>query len=191
MVCLKKAKIGLIEPIVLIKGCRELKVLDVRDSVGFTEGDMEVVELGSHIGVYDGRFDGGGEKKGIDGIVIGMLGSEGIVVGKVGNVVAGSGGRVNLGAVGRFGNVGLGRDGIWVLGRGGICVVGFGSGGNGGRGVGIGSGGTAPLGTGINGTDVCNRCLAPKLMSMLDKHNAATMIDNREQCLRPAILVEK
>ncbi|KAM5555999.1 hypothetical protein ABKV19_023750 [Rosa sericea] len=123
-----------------------------------------------------------------------MLGSEGIVVGKLGNVVVGSGGRVNLGAVGRFGIVGFGRDGIWVLGRDGICVVGFGSVGNCGSEVGIGSvegsGGNAPLGIGIDGIDVCNRCLAPKLMSMLDKHNAATMIDNREQCLRPAILVE-
>ena len=126
-----------------------------------------------------------------------MVGSEGIVVGKVGNVVAGSGGRVNLGAVGRFGNAVLGRDGIWVLGTDGICVAGFGRVGNGGRVVGIGSvegnegSGGKPLGIGIDGIEVCNRFLAAKLMSMLDKHNVATMIDNREQCLRPAILVEE
>ena len=135
--------------------------------------------------------------EGIDGIVVGIVGSEGIVVGKDGNVVAGSGGRVNLGAVGRFGNVGFGRDGIWVPGTDGICVVGFGRVGNGGSVVGIGnvegnegSGGN-PFGIGIDGIEICNRCLAPKLMSMLDKHNAAIMTDNREQCLRPAILVEK
>ncbi|PRQ58789.1 putative F-box domain, leucine-rich repeat domain, L domain-containing protein [Rosa chinensis] len=50
--CLKKAKIGRIELIVLIKGCRELKVLDVRDCLGFTEGDREIAELGSHIGEF-------------------------------------------------------------------------------------------------------------------------------------------
>lgn len=44
---------------------------------------------------------------------------------------------------------------------------------------------------GIDGIEVCKRCLAPKLMSMLDKHNAATMIDKREQCLKPAMFVEK
>ncbi|XP_050386850.1 protein argonaute 3-like [Argentina anserina] len=118
-----------------------------------------------------------------------MVGSEGIVVGKAGNVVAGSGGRVNLGAVGRFGSVGFGRDGIWLPGKDGICVVGFGRVGNGGSALGIGSGGK-PLGIGIEGIEVCNRCLAAKLMLMLDKHNAATMIDNREQRLRPAILVK-
>ncbi|XP_050386847.1 uncharacterized protein LOC126803134 [Argentina anserina] len=122
-----------------------------------------------------------------------MVGSEGIVVGKLGNV-AGRGGRVNLGAVGRFGSVGFGRDGIWVPGTDGICDVGFGRVGNGGSVVGIGSvegSGGKPLGIGIDGIEVCNKCLAPKLMSMVDKHNAATMIVNREQCLRPAMLVEK
>ena len=52
------------------------------------------------------QFDGGGEKKGIVGIVVGMVGIEGIVVGMVGNGVAGRGGSV--------GNVGT-----WVLGNGG------------------------------------------------------------------------
>ncbi|KAK3013232.1 hypothetical protein RJ639_009050 [Escallonia herrerae] len=52
--------------------------------------------------------DGGGEKNGILGRVIGMLGIEGIVVGMVSMV----------------GSLGFGGDGIWVLGRGGN--VGFG-----------------------------------------------------------------
>jgi hypothetical protein len=46
------------------------------------------------------HFDGGGERKGIVGIVAGMVGIEGIVVGMVGNGVAGSGGSVNVGRVG-------------------------------------------------------------------------------------------
>ncbi|KAK2985702.1 hypothetical protein RJ640_011930 [Escallonia rubra] len=47
--------------------------------------------------------DGGGEKNGILGRVVGMLGIEGMMVGMVGMV----------------GSVGFGRDGIWVLGKGG------------------------------------------------------------------------
>jgi hypothetical protein len=50
------------------------------------------------------EFDGGGEKKGIVGIVVGMVGIDGIVVGMVGNgVAAGRGGRVTLGTVGKVG----------------------------------------------------------------------------------------
>jgi hypothetical protein len=50
------------------------------------------------------QFDGGGEKKGIVGIVVGIVGIEGIVVGMVGNgVAAGRGGRVTLGTVGKVG----------------------------------------------------------------------------------------
>ena len=37
------------------------------------------------------QFDGGGEKKGIVGIVVGMVGIDGIVVWMVGNGVAGKG----------------------------------------------------------------------------------------------------
>ncbi|KAI8031907.1 hypothetical protein LOK49_LG01G02219 [Camellia lanceoleosa] len=88
-----------------------------------------------------------------------MVGIEGIVVGMVGSEVAGSGGRVNLGTV----------DGIWVVGSGGnvgigklgiVGIVGKGVLGNGGNGawgtVGIaGSGGSVTLGIdGIVGT-VC------------------------------------
>ena len=63
--------------------------------------------------------EGGGEKKGIVGMVVGIVGIEGIVVGMVGNEVAGNGGRVTFGIVGMAGKVGFGRDGIWVLGKGG------------------------------------------------------------------------
>ena len=50
------------------------------------------------------HFDGGGERKGIVGIVVGM----------VGNGLPGRGGSVTLGTVGMVGNVGT-----WVLGNGG------------------------------------------------------------------------
>jgi hypothetical protein len=50
------------------------------------------------------QFDGGGERKGIVGIVAGMVGIEGIVVGMVGNGVFGSGLAGNGGNV--FGRVG-------------------------------------------------------------------------------------
>ncbi|KAK9990343.1 hypothetical protein SO802_025328 [Lithocarpus litseifolius] len=76
------------------------------------------------------QFDGGGERKGIVGIVVGMVGIDGIVVGIVGNGVAGRGGSV--------GKVGFGKEGIWVLGNGGNVV--FGRVGNVGNGV-LGSGG--------------------------------------------------
>ncbi|KAL6277306.1 hypothetical protein ACE6H2_020907 [Prunus campanulata] len=139
-----------------------------------------------------------------------MVGIEGIVVGIVGNGVEGSGGRVTLGAVGMVGNVGFGIDGIWVLGKEGN--VGFGSAGI--KGV-VGSGGNAALGSvgkegsggnvalgmgrdgmvgSVNaggGAAVSRRCRAARLTSRLDKHNAATIIDNsRKQCLKPAILVD-
>ncbi|GMP25896.1 hypothetical protein CsSME_00002550 [Camellia sinensis var. sinensis] len=101
-----------------------------------------------------------------------MAGIEGIVVGMVGSEVAGSGGRVNLGTV----------DGIWVVGSGGnvgigklgiVGIVGKGVLGNGGNGawgtVGIaGSGGSVTLGIdGIVGT-VCSRLRAARHMWMLD-----------------------
>ena len=60
------------------------------------------------------HFEGGGERKGIVGIVVGMVGIEGIVVGMVGTGLAGRGGSVTLGIVGMVGNVGT-----WVLGNGG------------------------------------------------------------------------
>lgn len=85
--------------------------------------------------------DGGGEKRGIVGIVVGMVGSEGIVVGK--------GGSVTLGILGIVGKVGFGTDGICELGKGG-SAVGFGRGGGAvgsvGRGV-LGRGGNVTLGS--------------------------------------------
>ena len=65
------------------------------------------------------HFDGGGERKGIVGIVVGMVGIEGIVVGMVGNGLLGKGGSVTLGTVGIVGNVGT-----WVLGNGGNVDIG-------------------------------------------------------------------
>ncbi|KAK9949408.1 hypothetical protein M0R45_004932 [Rubus argutus] len=125
-----------------------------------------------------------------------MVGNEGILVGMVGNGMAGNGGRVTLGTVlGKVGKVGFGRDGIWVLGNGGNVVlgrVGLGLVGNVGN-VGLGSvvgkegsGGNVTLGRdGIVGSGdaaTCKRCRAAKLVSMLDRHNAATIIDKRKQC---------
>ncbi|KAA8535261.1 hypothetical protein F0562_030264 [Nyssa sinensis] len=54
----------------------------------------------------------GGEKKGIVGIVVRMVGIEGIVVGMVSSEVAGSGGSVTCGTVGM-----VGKDGIWNANR--------------------------------------------------------------------------
>ena len=82
------------------------------------------------------QFDGGGEKKGI----VGMVGIDGIVEGMVGNGVAGLGGRV-------VGKDGFGKEGIWVLGNGGN--VDFGSDGNGGSVV-VGRVGNGVLGSGGN-----------------------------------------
>ncbi|XP_057461353.1 uncharacterized protein LOC130751704 [Actinidia eriantha] len=115
-----------------------------------------------------GRLDGGGERKGIAGIVVGI---EGIA----GNV--GRGGRVTLGTAGMVGNVGIGRDdGIWVLGSGGN--VGFGRVGilgNGGGSVAVGSVGMAGKGgsVGIGGV-VWNRWRAARLVWVLEKDSTTT-----------------
>ncbi|KAL6959451.1 hypothetical protein U1Q18_039601 [Sarracenia purpurea var. burkii] len=98
--------------------------------------------------------DGGGERKGMAGIVVGMVGIEGIVVGKLGSEAAASGGSVTFGKVGTVGKVG-----IWVLGKGGSAVVVgrvVGNGGNVNLGT-AGNGGSATLGSdGIAGI-VCRR----------------------------------
>ena len=93
----------------------------VRTKMG--EGESECLN-GFSATAFQGllvQFDGGGEKKGIVGIVVGMVGIDGIVVGMVGNGMAGRGGRVTLGTVGK---VGFGKEGIWVLGNGGNVVLG-------------------------------------------------------------------
>ena len=77
----------------------------VRTKMG--EGESECLN-GFSATAFQGllvQFDGGGEKKGIVGIVVGMVGIDGIVVGMVGNGVAGRGGSV--------GKVGFGKEGIW------------------------------------------------------------------------------
>ncbi|KAA8546725.1 hypothetical protein F0562_003138 [Nyssa sinensis] len=151
--------------------------------------------------------EGGGEKKGIVGIVVGMVGIEGIVVGMVGSEVAGSGGSVTCGTEGMVGSVGFGRDGIWVLGKGGnvgfgkvgaVGSVGKGVLGNGGNvavgRVGIaGSGGNVALGRGGivgnvgTGGEVCNRLRAARLTWMLESDNA-TNKDRNKQWLKVAIV---
>ena len=83
--------------------------------------------------------DGGGEKNGMEGIVVGIVGSEGMF---------GSGGRC----------AGLGSDG-WVVGIGSV--------GKGGNGVGLGKVGTTGT-VGIEGVVVCKRLRAAKLRLMLD-----------------------
>ena len=78
------------------------------------------------------QLDGGGEKKGIEGIEVGILdGIEGIVNGMFGNeVAAGMGGTATLGTVGNVGNAGFGKDGRFV-GNGGNAAAGkFGMEGN-------------------------------------------------------------
>lgn len=89
--------------------------------------------------------EGGGEKKGMEGKVVGMVGRFGS------EVAAGSGGSVSCGMVGMLGIEGCGRDGIVV-----------------------GKGGTFPRGTvgtvGKGGN--CNRWRAPNAKSMLDKEIA-------------------
>ena len=134
------------------------------------------------------QCDGGGEKKGIDGIVVGMVGIDGIVVGMVGNGVAGKGGRV-------VGKDGFGKEGIWVLGNGGNVV--FGSDGNGGSVV-VGSGGNVAwgsVGTEGNGGNVgrdgaagvCNSWRVAKLILKLDK-NSVTINAKMKTCLQLAIV---
>ena len=148
------------------------------------------------------QFDGGGEKKGIVGIVVGMVGIDGIVVGMVGNGVAGKGGRV-------VGKDGFGKEGIWVLGNGGDVDFGrvgwVGSDGNGGSVV-VGRVGNGVLGSGGNvawgsvGTEgsggnvgrdgaagVCNSWRAAKLILMLDK-DSVTINAKMKTCLQLAIV---
>lgn len=104
-------------------------------------------------------MDGGGEKKGIAGIVVGT---------EVG--MEGRGGSVSFG---RVGIVGIGIDGTWVLGKGGNVApgkagsVGSEAAGRGGS-VTLGSVGMVGIvGKVAGGLIFCKRCLAPRLMSRL------------------------
>ncbi|KAI4299142.1 hypothetical protein L6164_032630 [Bauhinia variegata] len=85
--------------------------------------------------------EGGGEKNGMEGMVVGIVGIEGMF----GSEVAGNGGKVAVGKLGMFGRggkVGLGRDGFVVgnvgcgrdgiVGKGGILPS-VGIGGKGGK----------------------------------------------------------
>ncbi|XP_057969562.1 uncharacterized protein LOC131158717 [Malania oleifera] len=131
--------------------------------------------------------DGGGERKGIPGIpgmFVGKvgIGIDGMVVGMVGS--EGRGGRVTLGST--VGMDGSGRDGTWVLGNGGN--VGFGR-----VGVVVGSVGTVGLGrvgivdsAGGGAAGVSNRRRAPKLVWMLMSDRAATR-DRAKQRLEAAM----
>lgn len=100
-------------------------------------------------------FDGGGEKKGIEGMVVGRVGMEGIVVGMPGREVAGNGGSVIFGIEGMVGRVGSPVGNGLAVGNGGNVAVGR---------VGIvGNGGSVTLGkAGIVGT-ACKRCLAARV----------------------------
>ncbi|XP_059455734.1 uncharacterized protein LOC132185934 [Corylus avellana] len=120
-------------------------------------------------GVLVVQFDGGGEKKGMVGIVVGMVGIEGIVVGMVGNGMAGRGGRVSLGSAGKVGNGMLGSGGNVALGRVGI----EGKGGKDGIVGSVNAGGGAATGVSI-------RWRAAMLISMLDNDIVITK-DNRKK----------
>ena len=119
------------------------------------------------VAILKGQLDGGGEKKGIEGIVVGMNGIEGNVIGMVGSEIHEKGGNVAIGIEGMFGNVGIGKDGIWVLGKG--SNVGFG------KVVGaVGKGvfGIANNGGIVGSEEVCNRLQATWLVLMLESDNA-------------------
>ncbi|KAM7519726.1 hypothetical protein LguiB_018688 [Lonicera macranthoides] len=115
-------------------------------------------------------LDGGGKKIGIVGMVVGMIGIEGIV----GKEVADNGGSDSEGTVG---SAGFGRDGIWVLGKGGN--VGFGRVGAVGR---VGNGGSVAVGSvGITGNggivgsvgfEVCSKWRVARVVWKLESINA-------------------
>ncbi|KAF5743932.1 hypothetical protein HS088_TW08G00520 [Tripterygium wilfordii] len=101
---------------------------------------------------------GGGEKNGMEGMVVGMLGIEGML-GNGGNVTLG---RVGiLGILGNGGRVGIGKDGC-VVGR--VGIVGCGSDGIVGRGGKFG---------------ICKRLRAARPMSMLENANAMKKAINK------------
>ncbi|CAL5413819.1 unnamed protein product [Camellia sinensis] len=40
-------------PVMILQGCKELKYFDVRDCIGFDEGDNEILKLASHIQTFE------------------------------------------------------------------------------------------------------------------------------------------
>ncbi|KAL6126460.1 hypothetical protein ACLB2K_074509 [Fragaria x ananassa] len=56
--CLRKSRINKNNLVEILKGCKQLEVLDVREYLGFDEGDEEIWELASHIPkfMYAGSF---------------------------------------------------------------------------------------------------------------------------------------
>ncbi|KAF2320521.1 hypothetical protein GH714_027956 [Hevea brasiliensis] len=109
------------------------------------------------------QFLGGGERKGIEGIVVGIVGMEGML---------GSGGKVTWGTAGMVGRLGSGGS------------VGLGNGGN----VGLGKEGTVGLGKfGTKGRgDNCRRWRAATATLMLENDKA--MKSTRMKKLKEAIL---
>jgi len=125
---------------------------------------------------------GGGERNGMEGIVVGIVGKEGMV--RIGGKLKFG---IDVGMVGKLGNggsVGLGSDG-WVVGKVGCGKVGIaGKGGS----VGLGKVGTTGK-VGIEGTVVCKRWRAAKLMFMLEK--LKTMKKAKMKHLREGAITER
>jgi hypothetical protein len=121
----------------------------------------------------------------MEGIVVGIVGKEGMV---------GSGGKlkfgIDVGMVGKLGNggsVGLGSDG-WVVGK--VGCVGCGNVGIAGKGGSVGLGKVGTTGkVGIEGTVVCKRWRAAKLMFMLEK--LKTMKKAKMKHLREGAITER
>lgn len=123
-------------------------------------------------------MDGGGEEKGIVGMVVGICGIEGIV----GREVDGSGASVTFGMVGIDVKLGFDKVGIWVLGKGGnvglgrvepVGRVGKGTDGNGDS-VALGWVGKPGNGgiVGSVGREVCTRWRASRVVCRLESTNA-------------------
>jgi hypothetical protein len=118
---------------------------------------------------------GGGERNGMEGIVVGIVGKEGMVR---------IGGKLKLG---NGGSVGLGSDG-WVVGK--VGCVGCGKVGIAGKGGSVGLGKVGTTGkVGMEGTLVCKRWRAAKLMFMLEK--LKTMKKAKMKHLREGAITER
>ncbi|KAE7999971.1 hypothetical protein FH972_004345 [Carpinus fangiana] len=133
------------------------------------------------------QFDGGGARKGIVGIVAGIVGIEGIVVGMVGNVgswVLGNGGNVDAGRVGSVGNGLAGNGGNVGFGREGSVGT-DGRGGN----VGLGRDGiVGSVSAGGGAAGVSKSWRAARLISVLESNNIAMNIKRGKQYLEKAMV---